>query len=155
MPSAFIARYLGVRGPAFGVSTACTSSAKALVSAARLLRSGLCDAVVAGETGLIVPPRDPQALADALLMLAGDPALAARMGEAARRRAEQVYAVEKVNAQLMQAMGLILEETGRTLTASPLLASALGAASALVLGGSEEQKQALALFSREETLLAC
>ena len=38
-------------------------------------------------------------------------------------------------------MGLILEETGRTLTASPLLASALAAASALVLGGSEAQKQ--------------
>ncbi|RAK58836.1 acyl-CoA dehydrogenase [Phenylobacterium hankyongense] len=37
-------------------------------------------------------------------------------------------------------MGLILEETGRTLTASPLLASALGAASALMLGGSEAQK---------------
>lgn len=48
MPSAFVARYLGVRGPTFGVSTACTSSAKALVSATRLLRSGLCDAVVAG-----------------------------------------------------------------------------------------------------------
>ena len=39
-------------------------------------------------------------------------------------------------------MGLILEETGRTLTASPLLASALGAASALMLGGTEAQKQA-------------
>jgi alkylation response protein AidB-like acyl-CoA dehydrogenase len=39
-------------------------------------------------------------------------------------------------------LGLILEETGRTLVASPLLASAMGAASALVLGGSEEQKQA-------------
>ena len=37
-------------------------------------------------------------------------------------------------------MGLILEETGCTLTASPLLASGLAAASALVLGGSEEQK---------------
>ncbi|HEX2560824.1 acyl-CoA dehydrogenase family protein [Phenylobacterium sp.] len=37
-------------------------------------------------------------------------------------------------------MGLILEELGRTLTASPLLASGLGAASALVLGGTEEQK---------------
>ena len=37
-------------------------------------------------------------------------------------------------------LGLILEETGRTLTASPLLASALGAASALILGGSEAQK---------------
>ncbi len=37
-------------------------------------------------------------------------------------------------------MGLILEELGRTLTASPLLASALAAASALVLGGSDAQK---------------
>ena len=38
-------------------------------------------------------------------------------------------------------LGLILEETGRTLTASPLLASALAGASAIVLGGSEAQKQ--------------
>jgi alkylation response protein AidB-like acyl-CoA dehydrogenase len=37
-------------------------------------------------------------------------------------------------------MGLILEELGRTLTASPLLASGLGAASALVLGGTDAQK---------------
>jgi alkylation response protein AidB-like acyl-CoA dehydrogenase len=39
-------------------------------------------------------------------------------------------------------LGLILEETGRTLTASPLLASALAAASAIVLAGTEAQKQA-------------
>jgi alkylation response protein AidB-like acyl-CoA dehydrogenase len=39
-------------------------------------------------------------------------------------------------------LGLILEETGRTLTASPILASALAAASAIVLGGSAAQKQA-------------
>ena len=37
-------------------------------------------------------------------------------------------------------IGLILEELGRTLTASPLLVSAVGAASALVLGGSDSQK---------------
>jgi alkylation response protein AidB-like acyl-CoA dehydrogenase len=37
-------------------------------------------------------------------------------------------------------LGLILEELGRTLTASPLLASGLGAASALILGGSDAQK---------------
>jgi len=37
-------------------------------------------------------------------------------------------------------LGLILEEAGRTLTPSPLVASALGAASALVLGGSDAQK---------------
>jgi len=37
-------------------------------------------------------------------------------------------------------LGLILEELGRTLTASPLLASGLAAASALMLGGSDAQK---------------
>jgi alkylation response protein AidB-like acyl-CoA dehydrogenase len=37
-------------------------------------------------------------------------------------------------------MGLVLEELGRTLTASPLLASGLAAASALILGGSDAQK---------------
>jgi alkylation response protein AidB-like acyl-CoA dehydrogenase len=37
-------------------------------------------------------------------------------------------------------MGLILEELGRTLTASPLIASGVGAASALALGGSDAQK---------------
>ena len=39
-------------------------------------------------------------------------------------------------------LGLVLEETGRTLTASPLVSTALTAASALLLGGSEHQKQA-------------
>ena len=39
-------------------------------------------------------------------------------------------------------LGLILEETGRTLTSSPLLSTALAAASALVIGGSDAQKQA-------------
>ncbi|HEX7034494.1 MAG TPA: acyl-CoA dehydrogenase family protein [Pseudomonadales bacterium] len=38
--------------------------------------------------------------------------------------------------------GLVLEETGRQLTASPLLASALAGASALLLGGSEAQQRA-------------
>jgi alkylation response protein AidB-like acyl-CoA dehydrogenase len=39
-------------------------------------------------------------------------------------------------------LGLVLEETGRTLTASPLIATALAAASALILGGSDAQKEA-------------
>jgi alkylation response protein AidB-like acyl-CoA dehydrogenase len=39
-------------------------------------------------------------------------------------------------------LGLILEETGRTLAASPLISSALAAASAIVLGGTESQKSA-------------
>ena len=43
-----VARELGVGGPAFVISTACSSGAKALASGARLLRSGQVDAVVAG-----------------------------------------------------------------------------------------------------------
>jgi alkylation response protein AidB-like acyl-CoA dehydrogenase len=39
-------------------------------------------------------------------------------------------------------LGLILEETGRTLTASPILSSALAAASAIILGGDKAQKEA-------------
>jgi 3-oxoacyl-[acyl-carrier-protein] synthase-1 len=44
----FAARYLDVTGPAYTVSTACTSSTKALISARNLLRFDLCDAVLAG-----------------------------------------------------------------------------------------------------------
>ncbi|WP_331538313.1 acyl-CoA dehydrogenase family protein [Phenylobacterium sp.] len=40
-----------------------------------------------------------------------------------------------------RSMGLLLEETGRTLTASPLLATGLVAASALVLGGTDVQRR--------------
>ena len=43
-----MARELGVSGPAYVHSSACSSSAKALASAARLIRMGLCDAVVTG-----------------------------------------------------------------------------------------------------------
>lgn len=47
-PSAFISAVTGAAGPCYSVSTACTSGAKAMVSAARLIKSGLCDAVVTG-----------------------------------------------------------------------------------------------------------
>lgn len=46
--AAFVASELGTSGPAHCISTACSSGAKALASAARLLRAGLADAVVAG-----------------------------------------------------------------------------------------------------------
>ena len=40
-------------------------------------------------------------------------------------------------------LGVIMEEAGRSLTASPLFASAVVGASAILLGGNEKQKQAL------------
>ena len=46
--AAFVADHLGARGPAYTLSTACSSGARALASARSLLAMGLCDAVVAG-----------------------------------------------------------------------------------------------------------
>ena len=47
-PAAFLAEWLELDGPCYSISTACTSGARALISAQRLLRLGLCDAVLCG-----------------------------------------------------------------------------------------------------------
>lgn len=47
-PATFLADWLGLAGPVYCQSTACTSSARALLSAHRLLQQGLCDAVICG-----------------------------------------------------------------------------------------------------------
>ncbi len=52
---------------------------------------GLRDTVVDGETGFLVPPGDPEELAEKLGRLLDNPDLRARMGAAGRRRAEAEY----------------------------------------------------------------
>jgi len=47
-PALMLAELLQLGGPAYVISTACSSSAKAMASAARLLASGVCDAVLTG-----------------------------------------------------------------------------------------------------------
>jgi len=54
------------------------------------------EAIVDGETGLIVEPRDPGALARAIVALLEDPARRARMGEAARRRVSDLFTVGRM-----------------------------------------------------------
>jgi len=44
----FVRRYLGLAGPGFVVSSACSSSAKVLGNAARMIAAGVCDAAVVG-----------------------------------------------------------------------------------------------------------
>ncbi|MFD9270048.1 DUF3492 domain-containing protein [Streptomyces goshikiensis] len=50
---------------------------------------------VIGGTGLVVPPRNPRALADACLSLLRDPARARRLGAAARARALELFTIEQ------------------------------------------------------------
>lgn len=47
-PANFLADWLQLSGPTYVISTACTSSGRALLSARRLLDLGLCDAVLCG-----------------------------------------------------------------------------------------------------------
>lgn len=47
-PALALNHVLGTLGPSFVISTACSSSAKALATAARLLRTGMADAVITG-----------------------------------------------------------------------------------------------------------
>jgi glycosyltransferase involved in cell wall biosynthesis len=57
---------------------------------------GLAEAVVHGETGLLVPPADPPALATAIARLAGDSGLRARLGAAGRARVLARYTAAKM-----------------------------------------------------------
>ncbi len=61
---------------------------------------GVPEAVAHGETGLLVPPRSPAALAAALVVLLRDPARARRMGEAGRRRVLERHATGRMVAEI-------------------------------------------------------
>ena len=47
-PAKFVAEYTGITGPAYAISTACSSSAKAFASAQNLIETGVVDAAIVG-----------------------------------------------------------------------------------------------------------
>ncbi len=55
---------------------------------------GMSEAIEDGRSGILVPPRDPAAIADAVEGLAGDPEKAAALGRAARRRVERAFGLD-------------------------------------------------------------
>ena len=68
---------------------------------------GSREEVVAGETGLLVPVADKNALAAAIRELAGDAALRERMGTAGRARALNLYDEAKVIHRQLTRLGLV------------------------------------------------
>jgi glycosyltransferase involved in cell wall biosynthesis len=67
---------------------------------------GCRETVRHGETGLLVPPRDTDALYSAMLRFVDEPALCHGMGFASRRLAEERFDVHAVNAELLSYAGL-------------------------------------------------
>ncbi len=60
---------------------------------------GTPELVIDGETGLLVPPRSAEALADAIAKLLADGALRLRMGQAGRQRVEQQFTEDRMIAE--------------------------------------------------------
>jgi glycosyltransferase involved in cell wall biosynthesis len=67
---------------------------------------GSREEVVHGQTGLLVPCRDPHALATALNRLVADPTLRAKQGAAGRGRALELYDEGKIVARQIAVLGL-------------------------------------------------
>jgi glycosyltransferase involved in cell wall biosynthesis len=86
---------------------------------------GVAEAVVDGETGILVPAGDPEALAAALGRLVADPALRRRLGAAGRTRAFRRFDVAHFRAEHLELyrrelerVHLQSEPARRTLSAS-------------------------------------
>ena len=58
--------------------------------------AGVLDIVVDNETGILVPPKDYQALADGIMKLARDFSVRRKFGEAGRKRVEEVFSIQAV-----------------------------------------------------------
>ena len=73
---------------------------------------GLCDAVVHGETGLLVEPHNGKALAGAIGTLLADSSLRGRMSEAAKQRVRTWFDAEVINNLVVKEYVGLLQEKG-------------------------------------------
>jgi glycosyltransferase involved in cell wall biosynthesis len=75
-----------------------------------------------GATGFLVPPRDSDALVDAVARLLSNPALAADFGQAGRKRAEREFSVSRLVAETENLYRKLLAGTGGMPSGSPEVA---------------------------------
>lgn len=93
---------------AMGISIVEAMAMKKPVIASRT--GGIPEVLVNEETGLLVPPGDPVALADAILFLLSHPTLGQKWGENGRQRVEKGYSLESACNQTVALYRNLLEE---------------------------------------------
>ncbi len=83
-----------------GVSLALLEAMAAGLPVIATAVGGNPEVVTDGETGLLIPPRDAGALAQALARLLGDPTFAKKLGENARHHVEANYSLERLGQEI-------------------------------------------------------
>ena len=76
-----------------GISTVVLEAMSSALPVVTTSVAGLPEAIEDGVSGVLVPPDDPRSMADAIIELFRSPASAARIGEAARRRAVAAFGI--------------------------------------------------------------
>jgi trehalose synthase len=69
---------------------------------------GIRDQIADGETGLLVQPDDLDGFADRVCALFGDPALAVRLGDAARENVRHAFLGPRHLSQYVELFGALL-----------------------------------------------
>jgi glycosyltransferase involved in cell wall biosynthesis len=83
-----------------GVSLALLEAMAAGLPVVATAVGGLPEVVTDGVTGLLVSPKDPEALADALARLLSDPAWAAQLGQNARRHVRENFSLDRLGREI-------------------------------------------------------
>jgi glycosyltransferase involved in cell wall biosynthesis len=71
---------------------------------------GIPELVKDGKTGILVPPRDPEAIARAVSRLHDNPSLAAEMGENGRVMVENYFTWDKIAQDTLEAYSYALSK---------------------------------------------
>src|SRR5438876_945571 len=108
--------------------------------------AGIPESVVHGETGLLVPPGDTMALAEALSRLIEEPKLRLQYGRAARARIEQHFRIEHTVKPLIE---LLQKMPGATIKSTQHSASQSEAATAIAYLIDRWPDRDLPLLERE------